>query len=164
MSDPDILVPMASASNEMQAHLLLHTLAAAGVKAFVADGNANQLATLVLSGIVPARVMVRRADYAVGRAVLETLIAKLSEAAPKHCVMCGYDLAGLEVSAQRGPTCPECGTDHTSIDLTTRPFHIAPPPVEAGAIVRAIGGFGCALAVVVFVVAVAIVIGLALGW
>ncbi|MCH8930717.1 MAG: DUF2007 domain-containing protein [Proteobacteria bacterium] len=61
MSDPDILVPMASASNEMQAHLLLHTLAAAGIKAFVADGNTNQLATLVLSGIAPARVMVRRA-------------------------------------------------------------------------------------------------------
>ncbi len=162
MRDPDILVPMASASSEMQAHMLLHTLAAAGVKAVVTDGNVSNLAPL--GNLAPARVMVRGADYDAGRVALEALIARLNEDAPKHCVVCGHDLAELEVSAESGPTCPECGTDHAYIDLTTRPFQIAPPPVKAGAIVRAIGVAGLVFGIVVIVVTVVIVIGLARGW
>ena len=162
MSDPGILVPMASASSEMQAHLLVHTLAVAGVKAVVTEGNVSNLAPL--ANIAPARVMVRGADYDAGRAALEALIGRLNEDAPRRCVVCGYDLAGLEVFPESGPTCPECGTNHASIDLTTRPFQIASPPVEAGVFVRAIGVVGIAFGVVVIVMTVVIVIGLALGW
>ena len=101
-------VLIAIAPNEIAAHMLQHVLETQDIESFVLGAMANQV--LFWGGLVEVRIEVRRCDYEVARAALEAFVERMGMSVPEqqrrsHCVVCGYDRAGLGADS----LCPECG-------------------------------------------------------
>src|SRR5688572_27565350 len=116
--DPDQPVPVVLAPNDFEAQVIAHALNAEGIKAMVAGTHVQMLAGPG-NPLAPVSVIVRRGERMEAISVLRRLRAEakglpLPDGAPIHgvtesgaCVVCGYDMTGLEATT----VCPECGTN-----------------------------------------------------
>ena len=148
-------VPVAIAPNEIAAHMLEHVLEAQGIESYVLGGHANRV--LFWTGLAEVRIEVRRCDYERAREALEAFAERVAASLPEqkmrgHCVVCGYDRAGLEADTH----CPECGSQASVWKIDEGRFQIVSSPSEASNAFASFVGYA-----VVVLIAVLLIIGAA---
>jgi rubrerythrin len=133
-------VPVATAPNELTAHLLQHVLETEGIESFVFGSNTKII--MFWSAFAQVRVEVHRADYERARKVLEAFRDRIDASLPEqrrhgHCVVCGHDRANLETDAH----CPKCGSQASVWKVNEGQFEIAAPPDARSSAVAAFFGY-----------------------
>lgn len=130
-SSDDEMVPIAFAPDGIRAHLLCALLNSRGVDARVVGEHTSAFGPL--GGNASVSVQIRRADYASGVAALDAFLSERAAdpAAPqlRRCLVCDYDLRGLEPSGD--VICPECGINTGAASRVRQWIQLARPPQDA---------------------------------
>lgn len=127
----DEMVPIAFAPDAIRAHLLCALLNSRGVEANVVGEHTAAFGPL--GGNASVSVQIRRADYASGVAVLDAFLSERAEdpsvPQPRRCLVCDYDLRGLELLGD--VVCPECGINTGAASRVRQWIQLARPPRDS---------------------------------
>lgn len=130
-SSDDEMVPIAFAPDPIGAHLLCALLNARDVDATVVGEHTAGYGPL--GGNASVSVQVRQRDYAGAVAALDEFLSERardpSTPQAQRCLVCDYDLRGLEPAGD--VVCPECGINAVATSRVWKWVQLAQPPQNA---------------------------------